>query len=314
MAAGRYAGSIELDEDPLGPREWRAEAPLPAAPHAFRADGVLDHAVTSPSSIDLAATLALLTDAARDGGAIAMSYFREGRQTSAHVESKEGGSPVTDADFAVDRFLNERLLAAVPQAGWLSEETADSPARLSCRDIFVVDPIDGTRAFVAGLTTWAVSVALVSGDRPVAGVVYVPAMNLLYQAVVGHGATCNGAPIRVADRTDLAGARVAGPQDFVAPIARRGGMTFVEKVPSLACRFVFLAEGRFDVAIASANAHDWDLAGADLILAEAGGRMTTADGSQLAYNRASPRHEPLFGSGPTLHPSLLGLVAPGGRP
>ena len=259
---------------------------------------------------DLPGLLALLTEAAQDAGELALRYFREGERTTAAVHSKLGGSPVTDADYAVDRLLHKRLTSALPHAGWLSEETADSPERLSRHDVIVVDPIDGTRAFVGGLTTWAVSVAIVSGERPVVGVVYAPALNKIYAATADEAATCNGAPIRVSSTTNLAGAKVAGPQNFVGPIAARGGMTFVEKVPSLACRFAFLAEGTLDVAISSSNAHDWDMAGVDLILEKAGGIMTTGEGAKLAYNRATPRHPPLFGAGAALHPMVLGLLEP----
>lgn len=262
------------------------------------------------NSHDLPAVLTLLTEAAREAGALAMTFFREGSHTTATVHAKLGGSPVTDADYAVDRMLHERLTGALPNAGWLSEETADSAERLSRRDVLVIDPIDGTRAFVSGIPTWAVSVALVTGERPVAGVVYAPALDRLYAATLDHAATCDGAPITVSSRAGLAGARVAGPANYVTPIATRGNLTYVEKVPSLACRFAFLAEGRFDVAIASSNAHDWDLAAADLILERAGGSLTGADGRKLCYNRAMPRHPPLFGSSLSLHPALLGLVGP----
>lgn len=244
---------------------------------------------------------------------LALRYFRQGERTTAAVHSKLGGSPVTDADIAVDRLLHKHLTQALPHCGWLSEETADSPERLSRRDILVVDPIDGTRAFVSGLTTWAVSVAVVSGDRPVVGVVYAPAQDKLYAATLATTSTCNGSPIAVSPRDALSGARVAGPQNFAGPIAARGGMQFVEKVPSLACRFAFLAEGSIDIAIASSNAHDWDMAAVDLILQQAGGVMTTGDGVKLAYNKAVPRHPPLFGSSIRLHPRLLELLAPSHR-
>ncbi|MCW6507136.1 3'(2'),5'-bisphosphate nucleotidase CysQ [Lichenifustis flavocetrariae] len=258
---------------------------------------------------DLTAVTALLVEAAREAGdSIAMRFFQEGHQTTAEVHAKLGGSPVTEADYAVDRFLHERLTSALPQAAWLSEETADSPARLAQHDVLVIDPIDGTRAFVAGLTTWAVSVALVSGERPVSGVVYAPALGKLYQATLGHGATCNDEVLATGERAEIAGATVAGPQTFVGSFAARGRMTYVEKVPSLACRFVRVAEGLYDVGISSSNAHDWDMAAADLILEEAGGLLTDGNGSKLAYNKAVPRHPPLFGSSRTLHPALLDLV------
>lgn len=271
---------------------------------------ILGHLAVTLSPDDRPSLLAALIEAAREAGDLALGFFREGQQTTATVHSKLGGSPVTDADYAVDRLLFERLCGQLPRAGWLSEETADSPDRLSCHDVIVVDPIDGTRAFAAGLTSWAVSVALVSGGRPVAGVVFAPAIDRLYAATAGGGATCNGEPIHVSDRTTLAGSRVAGPEKFVAPFVTRGRLEFIEKVPSLACRFVFLAEGKLDVAISSAGAHDWDMAGADLILEEAGGLMTSGEGTKLAYNRAVPRHPPLFGSSAALHPDVLGLVEP----
>jgi myo-inositol-1(or 4)-monophosphatase len=258
---------------------------------------------------DLDAVVTCLAEAAREAGdAIAMPFFREGEQTTANVRAKLGGSPVTEADLAVDRFLHERLSAAFPAAGWLSEETADSPARLAHREVLVIDPIDGTRAFVSGLKTWAVSVALVAGERPVAGVVYVPAQGRLYQATAKGGATRNGQPITVAERSSLVGASVAGPQTFVGAFAARGHMDYAEKVPSLACRFVGVAEGAYDVGIASSNAHDWDMAATDLILEEAGGILTDGSGAKLAYNRAVPRHPPLFGTSRALSPALLDLV------
>ncbi len=258
---------------------------------------------------DLQSVSVLLEEAAREAGdTIALKYFREGGQTVARVHAKAGGSPVTEADLAVDRFLRERLMAALPRAAWLSEETADSPERLHRHEVLVVDPIDGTRAFVAGLTSWAVSVALVSGERPVAGVVYVPALGHLYRATAGGGATRNGVVLQTSNTAALAGATVAGPQTFVGAFAARGHMTYAEKVPSLACRFVRVADATFDVGMSSANAHDWDMAAADLILEEAGGLLTDGTGAKLAYNRAVPRHPPLFGSGQALHPALLNLV------
>jgi myo-inositol-1(or 4)-monophosphatase len=258
---------------------------------------------------DLNAVVACLSEAAREAGdTIAMKFFRRGEQTTADVRAKLGGSPVTEADLAVDRFLHERLTAAFPKAGWLSEETADSPARLAHREVLVIDPIDGTRAFVSGLTTWAVSVALVVGERPVAGVVYVPAQARLYRATAQGGATCNGTPIGVDGRDTLVGASVAGPQTFVGAFAARGHMRYAEKVPSLACRFVGVAEGAYDVGISSSNAHDWDMAAADLILEEAGGLLTDGTGAKLAYNKAVPRHPPLFGTSRALHPALIQLV------
>ena len=124
--------------------------------------------------------------------------------------------------------------------------------------------------------------------------VYAPALGKLYAATADTPATCNGGGYRGHRSAPTWPARAwPGRRTSSGPIAARGGLTFVEKVPSLACRFAFLAEGLFDVAIASSNAHDWDMAAADLILEQAGGVMTNGDGTKLAYNRAVPRHRPL---------------------
>jgi myo-inositol-1(or 4)-monophosphatase len=116
-----------------------------------------------------------LAAAAREAGALTLGFFRLGAATSAEVQSKFGGSPVTEADLAADALLKRRLREAFPEAGWLSEETADDPERLERRALLVIDPIDGTRAFVAGDPRWAVSVALVVAGRPVAAVVHAAA-------------------------------------------------------------------------------------------------------------------------------------------
>ena len=128
-----------------------------------------------------------------EAGRIAMRFFRQRPE----VWMKAGSSPVSEADYAVDRFLRETLLAARPHYGWLSEETADSGSRLSARRTFVVDPIDGTRGFLEGRDIWCVSAAVVENGRPLAGVLEVPARQETYTALPGRGAFKNGARIMV---------------------------------------------------------------------------------------------------------------------
>src|ERR671911_308098 len=158
------------------------------------------------------AALALMPavrEAAREAGRIACRYFERGAKTTARIWSKHGGSPVTEADVAVDSFLKVELSAALPEAAWLSEETADDPARLDARLVWIVDPIDGTRAFLSGSPDWCVSLALLADGRPIFGHVFAPAWDQLYEAVLGQGATRNGEPIAVSAETDLRGSRVA---------------------------------------------------------------------------------------------------------
>ncbi len=239
-----------------------------------------------------------ITQAARLGGAIALDYFRPGQKTSARIDSKEGGSPVTEADHAVDAFLAQELGRALPGAGWLSEETIDNPLRLSRELVFVVDPIDGTRAFMSGDARWAVCVALVERGRPVAGVVHLPAMGQTFVAQRGGGAFRNNERIAVSSRASLSGGAIAGPGLMLKDLAATGMEFRAEpRIPSLAYRFVRVAEGSLDAGLASTNACDWDIAAADIILQEAGGGLTDPHGLSPTYNRPATRHG-LLGAAP----------------
>jgi myo-inositol-1(or 4)-monophosphatase len=251
-----------------------------------------------------------LVEAARLGGEIASRDFRQGQITSAGIDYKQGGSPVTAADLAVDAFLKTRLGVAFPDAGWLSEETADDPARLSRSLLIVVDPIDGTRAFAAGDPRWTVSIALALDGKPIAGVVHAPALGETFAASLGGGATFNGQPIQTSRRAALDGAQIAGPRPLVDAIARAIGVQFPAepKIPSLAYRLARVANGSLDASFASGDSHDWDIAGADIVLSEAGAGLRGADGRPLIYNRAVIRHDELVAAPLALLPELTSAL------
>ncbi len=254
--------------------------------------------------------LDLLKDAALEAGRLAMRFFR----CNPGVWEKVGGSPVTDADIAVDRFLRETLLAARPDFGWLSEETADDPVRLERPALFVVDPIDGTRNFIEGGDVWCVSVAIVAAGRPVVAALNAPARSEVYLATVGGGAFLGDTRLAVSDRAEIEGARIAGPRGWLRTEAvRQSGALAQAHIPSLAYRLAQVAAGRFDAAFASPRAHDWDLAASDLLVHEAGGRLTGLDGNPLRYNKAEPRHGVLAAANSRLHPRLLATVEAAGR-
>lgn len=265
-----------------------------------------------PGAADLAGRLApAVAAAAREAGALAARSFRASTRTSARIWSKAGGSPVTEADMAVDAFLKERLGALLPEAGWLSEETADDESRLTRRLVWIVDPIDGTRAFLTGHPDWSVVVALLADDVPVLGIVHAPALHVMYEAVHGGGARRDGIPIAVSARDELAGARVSGPKPLVDMLERRAGEPFerLPKVPSLALRLARVAEGAIDLGLVSSDARDWDIAAAHLVLREAGGRLTSLEGIVPAYNRAEPLHGELCAAPPCLHAAALAALS-----
>ena len=248
-----------------------------------------------------------ITDAARRAGDVALRDFRWGGKTSAQVHTKYGGSPVTTADLAVDRYLRERLDAAFPGAGWLSEETADDLSRLDMANLLVVDPIDGTRAFLTGDPRWAVSIAYIHDGRPIAGVIHAPALGQTYQAAVGCGARRDDAPIHASRRPALEGALVGGPRSMVAALAKaaRVDLAVAPRIPSLALRLAQVADGGLDVGLASASANDWDVAGADIILSESGALLTDVRGQILHYNRQNMRRGALLACGAGLAPIVV---------
>jgi myo-inositol-1(or 4)-monophosphatase len=245
----------------------------------------------------------------REAADIARPFFRLGGQTTARIWSKAGGSPVTEADVAVDAFLKVRLSALVPQAAWLSEETADDPARIGHDLVWIVDPIDGTRAFLSGHPDWSIAVALLACGQPLIGFVHAPAGGADYEAVRGRGATRNGEAIRVDARQDLAGARITGPKPMLDRLTRGAGaqpdFAVIPRIPSLALRLARVAEGSVDVGMISGNARDWDLAAADLVLREAGGLVCDFDGAATRYNRADPVHGWLLAAATALREPVL---------
>lgn len=250
--------------------------------------------------------LVLIREAARQAGEIAMRYFRKDPE----VWFKPGQSPVTEADYAVDSFLREALAAARPDYGWLSEETADSPERLSKRRTFIVDPIDGTRAFIEGRDVWCVSIAVVEAGRPIAGVLDCPVKGEVFEAASGRGATMNGSSLSVSPRRRAP--VLAGPKPILSDFEWRDGFRVHEYVPSLAYRIAMLADGRIDGTFVKSRSHDWDLAAADLILEEAGGRVLDRQGRVLAYAGPDPERGVLAaGSGPLLDAMVAAIAGIG---
>jgi myo-inositol-1(or 4)-monophosphatase len=173
----------------------------------------------------------------------------------------------------------------------------------------VVDPIDGTRAFIAGREDWCVSVALVVDGRPVAAALYAPVTDELFLAAAGGGAARNGAPIRASSGAALQGARLGGPKRMMerASVAD-AGIVLMPRIHSLALRLARVAHGELDAAVAGGNGHDWDLAAADLLVHEAGGLMTALDGQRLIYNRPDPVHSLLIAAGRERHAALVDLI------
>ena len=250
-----------------------------------------------------ATDLSLLMEAADGAAEIALSFWK----SEMRIERKKGGSPVSEADYAVDEFLRERLSLARPQYGWLSEETEDDLSRLSRESVFVVDPIDGTRAYIDGHPTWAISLAVVRNGQPTSAVVYLPARNKLYTAEFGKGAELNGHRLAATVRDSPEGARVLAPKSSLDPRrwARKPPQFKRQWRPSLAYRFCLVAEARFDALLTLGDAWEWDIAAGMLIAQEARAVVTDRNGNTPCLNNASAKVAGIFAAPPALHRVLI---------
>jgi len=235
---------------------------------------------------DVSADLELLRSAAVAAGILALGYFRRDLKTW----TKQNASPVSEADMAVDENLRTALLAARPDYGWLSEETADDKTRLGKSRIFICDPIDGTRGFIKGEDSWTICLSVIEDGVPLAGVVYAPVRDELYEAVRGQGARLNGRRLvrrvhRVSDPV------IPAPGAVHRELAAKG-LAYVRgaALPSLAYRLVQVASGVNDAAVARRGAQDWDVSAATLILAESGIELEDVCAGPLVFNRRSTRH------------------------
>jgi len=244
----------------------------------------------------------LLKDTVREAGELAHSMFR----TELKNWIKGASSPVSEADIAVNDLLEARLRNATPDYGWLSEESADDEQRLGKKLVWIVDPIDGTRGYLAGREDWCVSVALVEDTSPLLAAVFAPVTDEFFFAARGQGATRNETPISVAGGTALDFARVAGPKPLVERLNQTGhDITLHPRIASLALRLCRVAEGNLDAAFAGGQSRDWDLAAANLIVQEANGRMTALSGDAILYNRREVAHGVLVAAGRDRHASIV---------
>ncbi len=249
----------------------------------------------------------LLDRAVRQAGEIALKFYN----SSTKAWDKNDGSPVTEADIAVDDYLKKALLQDRPNYGWLSEETTDDLKRMTCKRVWIVDPIDGTSAFVNRTDQWCVSIALLDDGRITLARIFRPLTNEIYSAKSGDGATLNGKTISTTDRQSLDGSRIMGRKGVLEPSrwAQPWPALKVDCTTSLALRLCLAADGRFDGAISMGKESDWDLAAADLIVHEAGGLMSDIYGNLIKYNQENPKQsDGVVVAGKAIHAQMLNIT------
>jgi myo-inositol-1(or 4)-monophosphatase len=250
--------------------------------------------------------LAAARYAALAAGAAIMSLYR----SDFVVRTKADDSPVTEADHAADRLLHHHLMGEFPDDGWLSEETADTDARLARERVWIVDPLDGTREFAQGVPEFGVSIGLAVGGRAVLGVLFNPASGELYEGAVDHPATLNGNEIRASAVESIGGARIlCSPTDHGRGVYDR--ITEVKLIPmgSLVNKLGSVASGRAEATFATTSRGEWDVCGGAAILTAAGGRITDRHGEPYRFNQERPRVDGLIASNGRLHREIARLMA-----
>ncbi len=248
--------------------------------------------------------LTLLIDAARAAGKIAARHFKRDPET---WHKPDDAGPVTEADIAIDTMLRSELLAARPGYGWLSEETMDTPDRLAAERLFIIDPIDGTRAFIDGSRAFAHSLAVVEHGQVIAGVVYLPMMDKIYASAVGRGATLNGAAISASALGGEADATVLTTKPNMRADHWPGGVPLItpQYRSSLAYRMSLVAEGRFDAMMTFRDTWEWDIAAGVLIAHEAGATVTDGHGGPIRFNNPSGQVAGVVTGAPGVHAALM---------
>jgi myo-inositol-1(or 4)-monophosphatase len=247
-----------------------------------------------------------IREALQEAGTILRRFSRH----TVGVGYKGHDSPVTEADLAADAALRQGL----PRVGegWLSEETPDDPARLACRRVWVVDPLDGTREFLEGVPQWSVSIGLVEDGAAVAGGVYNPTTDELFLGAPGLGATLNGRPVVASARTHLEGAVVLASRWAMRRRRERGAAVppyTLRPVGPLAYSLALIASGRADALWGRSAKAEWDVAAGAALIAAAGGHVTQWDGTPIRLNRWPPRIAGLVAGAAGLRAPLRKLIA-----
>jgi myo-inositol-1(or 4)-monophosphatase len=264
--------------------------------------------IASSMDADLKREIALARKAARGAGAILRRYWRRGGYK---IGSKGKDNPVTEADLEADRTLKHLLHGPFPEYGWLSEETVDSDARLKCRRVWIVDPLDGTKEFINGIPEFCVAVALIEDEEPVLGVTYNPIKREMFWSARGMGCHLNSGRVRVTRTRALHRANVLASRSEAA----RGewevfhGRLKVSPTGSVAYKLALVAAGKADATFTRSPKSEWDIASGAALILEAGGTMTDIHGKRIRFNQPHVKVAGMIADNTVLHPQIV-KVAP----
>lgn len=252
--------------------------------------------------------LAAAKAAASQAGEVVLSYY------NSHyvVQSKGVDNPVTTADTESNRVLRAILTEALPDVGWLSEESADNAERLKQDAVWIIDPIDGTKEFIQGIDEFVIVVALVVKHRVSVAVTYNPVRREMFSACQGQGAFCNDQPIRVTSTSTLPGAVVLASRSETGrgEWDRFREILTIRPMGSVAYKLAQVAQGRCDATFSLVPKNEWDICAGTLLVAEAGGRVTDLQGAPFRFNQRDPLRQGLIATNGRLHDQVLRLTQP----
>jgi myo-inositol-1(or 4)-monophosphatase len=247
--------------------------------------------------------LSLLISAAHASGDIARKFWQKSPET---WDKGADAGPVTQADLEIDKMLHAELISARPDYGWLSEETEDNQARLSHDHIFIIDPIDGTRAFIKGSKNFSHSLAIAHKGKITTAVVFLPLLDKLYVATSTMAASLNGRPIGPSNpKPDQIPTLLASKCDFKAENWHNQNPPFERQHrTSIAYRMCLVAEGRFDAMLTLRPTWEWDVAAGTLIAQRAKANVTDKRGNNLIFNNPQAKVDGIMTAGPKLHKTI----------
>jgi myo-inositol-1(or 4)-monophosphatase len=236
----------------------------------------------------------------------AQKVFDQFSPGAVEAEFKAGHDPVTEADRTVDSLLRRELLRE--GEGWLSEESVDDFTRLEKSRVWVVDPLDGTREFVAGIPEFCVSVALIDNGRPIAGGICNPVTHETFLGSVESGVTYNSRSVRTSEKKSLRNAEILASRSEL----NRGEWNqfghdefHIRPMGSVAYKLALVSAGLSDATFTLVPKHEWDIAAGVALVLSNGGFVRTLDDRPLRFNQPRPLVSGLIACGAALAPELI---------
>jgi len=274
-------------------------------------------------SADLRRELELAREAALSAGEIVERYFRD---RGFEIDQKGKDNPVTTADFDADSEIKRLLHAPFPEYGWLSEESADNSDRLSCRRLWIVDPLDGTKEFIKGIPEFVIAIALAEDGHPILGVTYNPIKREMFWCARSRGCyMIDGTAFpgcsadQLENRSEQVHVTPTATLEHATVLASRSetsrgewkryeGKLRVNPIGSVAYKLALVAAGRADATFTRTPKSEWDIASGAALIIAAGGRITDIDGSEMRFNKPSVKLKGFVASNALLHQEIERLV------